>query len=190
MFRNKILSLILALLLIASLTTNVMAETVVYSDSNGGKIVTLQSSDKVNNPTLPVKPNWVWNSPYVKTTSSLGYTGAGTLLTIWNNRTAYPVKYTYRVDKMFSFSFNSNVGVSAEVVSAGVGFNVTGSYTVSETNEITVPAYKTVQYWIGPVGTKYNFNVYKPYATSSGYYLAGSGSATRITGKKYTLQYQ
>ncbi len=81
-------------------------------------------------------------------------------------------------------SFNANVGVSAKVVSANVGFDLTRTYITTLQNNLSIPVYSYGVIEAYPVYEVYNYNVmYKPFIGSP--YKIGYGNANRAVGVFY-----
>jgi len=83
-----------------------------------------------------------------------------------------------------SNSFSANVNVSADVVSAGVGFNVTGTYTTTFECDLSIPAgcYGAIE--AHPIYDVYSYDVmYNP--ASGNPYKVGNGSASKAVGVFY-----
>ncbi|PLR78039.1 hypothetical protein CU633_07205 [Bacillus sp. V3-13] len=92
-----------------------------------------------------------------------------------------PSTPTMTVTETVSASFNANVGVSAQVVSAGVGFNVTSTYTVSDSYSVKVPAGKTYNIRANPIFLIKNYEVWNdPWIGFDK--KVGSGSAQKPIG--------
>jgi len=83
-----------------------------------------------------------------------------------------------------SNSFSANVSVSADVVTAGVGFSVTASYTTTLQCDLSIPAgiYGAIEAY--PIYNVYNYDVmYNPFIGSP--YKAGEGNASKAVGVFY-----
>ena len=91
------------------------------------------------------------------------------------------LSYTRSVSNQWSASAN----VSAEVVSAGVGFNVTQSTTVQYSYSMDVPAGKTYEIDAHDVFRRTYFQVYYNPLIGSAYWV-GSGWADRFIGVAYS----
>ncbi|WP_340673342.1 hypothetical protein [Brevibacillus agri] len=81
------------------------------------------------------------------------------------------------ISETVNASYSANVSVSAEAVSAGVGFNVTKGYTVSDEQTISVPAGKTGTITAYPWYQTYEFDVMerRPWPFEDA--VVGSGTA-------------
>lgn len=89
------------------------------------------------------------------------------------------------IDKTFTHSseasFNANVNVSSSIVSAGVGFTIGKSYSVSENYSFDVAKGKKTELRTYINYQKFAFNVYHYYSNSPGlWYKEGSGTGVRI----------
>ncbi|WP_369802241.1 DUF6426 family protein, partial [Geobacillus sp. B4113_201601] len=71
-----------------------------------------------------------------------------------------PSTATMSVKQGVSATWSSNTNISAETVSATLGFNVTKSYEVTDTYQIRVPAGKTYTIIARPYYKVYNFDVW------------------------------
>ncbi|MCX7570291.1 hypothetical protein OS242_09980 [Tumebacillus sp. DT12] len=86
-----------------------------------------------------VTPQWC-TGLFLKNVSYLGNNYYFTNQRIGASEGAGPITLSVTVSKSVSATFSANVGVSAEVVSAGVGYSVTGTYGVSSTGTWAVPS--------------------------------------------------
>ncbi len=92
-----------------------------------------------------------------------------------------PCSATMTVTSSVAATWSANVGVTASVVSAGVGFSVTSSFEVSDSYGISVPAGKTYEIIAHPVYTNKGFKVmWHPYIGYES--VAGSGNAAKPIG--------
>lgn len=91
-----------------------------------------------------------------------------------------PSDYTMTVSEKVTASFSANVGVSAEVVSAGVGFTVTDEFAVSDSYKVSVPSGATWTVVAYPNLDVYRFDVYEPLLL--GHQKTGSGTALKPVG--------
>ncbi|WP_240371890.1 DUF6426 family protein [Anoxybacteroides rupiense] len=124
-----------------------------------------------------VTPQWA-SGYYLKNMSS--GEACGTKI-IRQSTFAGPATATLSVKEGVNASWSSNTNVSAEVVSTGLGFNVTKSYEVSDTYQIKVPSGKTYTIVARPYYQTYNFDVwYDPIIGSD--YKAGYGNAFKPIG--------
>ncbi len=71
-----------------------------------------------------------------------------------------PSTATMSIKQGVSATWSSNTNISAETVSAALGFNVTKSYEVTDTYQIQVPAGKTYTIIARPYYKVYNFEVW------------------------------
>lgn len=85
-----------------------------------------------------------------------------------------PATATMKVSESVSAKWSTNVGISASVVNAGVGFDVTKSYTVNYSYSINVPPGYMAEIIAHPVYDVVTFDVWydpiigNPYKTGSG----------------------
>ncbi|MCL4441714.1 MAG: hypothetical protein M1609_14320 [Firmicutes bacterium] len=92
-----------------------------------------------------------------------------------------PCTATMTVSSDVSATWSANVGVSAEVVSAGVGFTVTNRYGVSDSYGVSVPSGQTYEIIAHPVYDNKSYDVmWHPYIGWESY--AGSGNAAKPIG--------
>lgn len=92
-----------------------------------------------------------------------------------------PATATMSVKTGVAATWSANVGVSAEEVSTGLGFNVTKSYEVSDTYQIQVPTGKTYTIVARPFFQYYTYEVW--YDPLIGFdYKAGNGNAYKPIG--------
>jgi len=89
--------------------------------------------------TNTVTPQWC-TGLFLKNVSYLGNTYYFTNQRLGASEGAGPITLSVTVSKSVSATFSANVGVSAEVVSAGVGYSVTATYGVSSTGTWAVPS--------------------------------------------------
>lgn len=90
-----------------------------------------------------------------------------------------PADYNQTYSQSGSASFSCNVGVKAEVVEAGVGFDVTASEEFSREYQISVSKNQKVNIKVYGMYSKYTLSVYK-----NGKYQ-GSGAAYKPIGLKF-----
>lgn len=98
-------------------------------------------------------------------------------------RTSY---YTYpggtmTVTDSISNTYSADVGVDAQVVSAGVGFSVTGTSSISDAQDVIVDQGTTKRVQAYAMGSITDYEVWND-PWWRGPYQVGSGSATRYTG--------
>lgn len=168
---RRIMSL-LAVIAMLSLSLATAAPASTYTASTGGQNL-LQPSGKF-------VPAWGWPGYYVTNVttytdalcgiSQIGYTsGPG------------PATLELRINTGVSATYNASVSISPSIISAGVGFNVTSSYTVTDVYTIWVPAghvYDIIAYPLYDEATfdiMYNPVVGAPYKVGWGYALHPSG---------------
>lgn len=71
-----------------------------------------------------------------------------------------PSTATMKISEGVTASFNASVSVSAKIVTSGVGFNVSKSYTVEDTYTIKIPSGKTYNIKARPILLTKNFQVW------------------------------
>jgi hypothetical protein len=92
-----------------------------------------------------------------------------------------PATATMTIGEAVAAQLITETGISAEVVSATLGFNVTKTYTVSDTYSIQVPKGRTYKITAHPVFLVYDFEVwYDPIFGSD--YRVGVGNALKPIG--------
>jgi len=89
--------------------------------------------------TNTVTPQWC-TGLFLKNVSYLGNNYYFTNQRIGASEGYGPINLKVEVSRSVSATFSANYGVSAEVVSAGVGYSVTASYSVSSSGSWDVPA--------------------------------------------------
>lgn len=92
-----------------------------------------------------------------------------------------PIRLTVTVSQSVSATFSSTIGINAEVVSTGMGFSVTKTYTVADSGIIDVPAKK---YGLLEAHTKYkvyNFDIMQGYLIGEDKKI-GTGQALKPSG--------
>ena len=83
-----------------------------------------------------------------------------------------------------SNSFSANVDIGAEVVSAGVGFDVTSGYTTTLQCDLSIPQGKYGAIEAYPLYNVYSYDVmYSPFIGSP--YKIGEGNASKAVGVFY-----
>lgn len=87
-----------------------------------------------------------------------------------------PGSLSLQINEGVSATWSASVGVPAQVVSAGVGFDVTSSYHVTSGFTVYVPSGKTYQLMAYPMYNVYMYQVYYN-PTIGGEYWVGSGYA-------------
>ncbi|MBD1372575.1 hypothetical protein IC620_09430 [Hazenella sp. IB182357] len=92
-----------------------------------------------------------------------------------------PGEATITVSESIAATWEASVGVSAEVISAELGFTVTSTYSVSDSYSIELPEGETVKIVARPVYNVYQYDVWKDPLIGNDYYL-GSGSAYKPVG--------
>ncbi|PTQ57883.1 MAG: hypothetical protein BSOLF_0394 [Candidatus Carbobacillus altaicus] len=122
-------------------------------------------------PSGDVNPLWGVPKYYIQTT------GTGQACGVEVLRDSYyygPATATMTVTESVSAKWSANVGISASVVNAGVGFDVTESYTVSDSYNINVPPGYVAEIIAHPIYNVVTFDVWydpmigNPYKTGSG----------------------
>jgi hypothetical protein len=85
-----------------------------------------------------IEPQWC-TGYYLKNVQYLGNTFYFPSQRLGSSEGWGPITLSVQVQTSVSATFSSNVSVSADVVSAGVGYSVTASYSVSSSGTWTVP---------------------------------------------------
>ncbi|MBT9260377.1 MAG: hypothetical protein KM310_11620 [Clostridiales bacterium] len=119
---------------------------------------------------------------YVTVTGSDQFIGTEVL-----RRSSYegPADVNITVSETMKASWSATVGISADIVSAGVGFDVEGYYTVTESYSTHVPSGYIVTITVYPKYHRVFFDVwYKPVIGDA--YKVGSGSAKKLSGYHFS----
>lgn len=140
-----------------------------------------------HNPSLlndgPVLTPQALTGYYLKNITSSVACGADTI-----RQSTYkgPATATMTVTERLSATWSTNTGISASVVSAELGFEVTEEHEVSDSYQIQVPSGKTYTIVARPFFRTYNFEVwYDPLFGDD--YKAGSGYALKPVGVCFYL---
>jgi hypothetical protein len=124
-----------------------------------------------------IKPKW-GSGYYIKNIASGEVCG---IEVIRSSLYKGPAMATMTISEAIATQFVTGTGISAEVVSAKLGFNVTKTYTVSDTYSINVPKGKTYKIIAHPIFIAYNFEVwYDPLLGSD--YQVGTGDVLKPIG--------
>lgn len=125
-----------------------------------------------------IQPDWFCNCYEIKNVKAAG-TGWRFLGASRGSSPTTSVSIT--INQTVSNSYSANVGVSADSVSAGVGFSVTQTYGVSQTGSANIPAGQTIEIDAYAV---YNVSTYDVWWNPAlgGDYKVGSGNAWHYTG--------
>lgn len=107
---------------------------------------------------------------------------------VLNNTTGSSSTLTLSQTLSASNSWSANVGVSVEVVNAGVGFNATSSVSVTYTASTSVPKHTCKKILAYQLYKVYKFNVFQePFIGSD--YKIGNGWAQQRNGVRYDIVY-
>jgi hypothetical protein len=96
-----------------------------------------------------------------------------------------PTNLNLEVSGGYSAMFSTNVGVSAEVVSAGVGYSVTASYSVSHVESLPVPSGYFARQEAYIMYNKHTWDVWENGCIFSGPAYKGNGASFRPNGGVY-----
>ncbi len=145
-------------------------------------------------PAQNIKPLWWWSYYYLQNIQDQGLTlgdppnGTPNWCREFYNGTPYPlyIGQTISATGTFSNDFTSNTGVSGQVVSAGVSFNTSASYSFTDTVKVsfTLKPGETRAVAIYPYFEQYYFQVWwnpwfgNPYQAGYGYAWNYEPSAT------------
>lgn len=124
-------------------------------------------------------PQWWCGCYYLK---NVAYSGKGYIyLGASRGSNPYTTTVAITINQTISNQWSATGGISAEGVSAGVGFSVTQSYSISQTGTATIPYGHTVELDAYAVYNVDTFQVwYNP--VFGGDYQAGSGNAWDYSG--------
>ena len=150
----------------------------VYFDNT--KNVTKPLPENPTSPRNSVTPKW--GHPHYYITNVRGpYKTCGVYDVGTANGGPGPTTIHLSETKTVSNSFSANVGVSADVVSAGVGFNVTASQSITYSDDLFIPLGKYGEIDAHPIYDTYTYDVmYNPLLGSP--YKVGEGEANKATG--------
>lgn len=91
-----------------------------------------------------------------------------------------PGTLTLSVSKGVSATYSDNAGVNASIISAGVGYDVTGSYTLTSAYSVQVPSGQEYELEAFPLFDQTSYQVwYNPVLGSA--YQVGTGTAAKPT---------
>lgn len=103
------------------------------------------------------------------------------------NRYQGPISGTYTYTREDVSSYNATVSLSADIVSAGVGFTIGSNYSKSDSVTLNVPAGKRIILKIWTNYQKKSFTVYNEFSSSPGlWYPQGTGNAYKPVGLIFT----
>jgi hypothetical protein len=95
-----------------------------------------------------------------------------------------PATATMTVTESIAAEYSTNVRIGVDKVSAGVGFNVTETYTVSDAHQASVPAGKTAVVEARPVYMNKYFEIWDDVCIGSDEKV-GSGWASKPIGVSF-----
>lgn len=103
------------------------------------------------------------------------------------NRYQGPIQGTYTYSRTDTSTYNATVSLTADIVSAGVGFTIGKSYTKTDSVTLNVPSGKRIILKIWTNYQKKSFTVYNEYSSSVGlWYPQGTGNAYKPVGLIFT----
>lgn len=103
------------------------------------------------------------------------------------NRYQGPMSATYTYTRKDSCTFNSDIGIKSDIVSAKVGFTIGKEIIQTDSIQLSVPAGKKILLKVWTNYQKKSFTVYREYSNCVGlWYPEGSGNAYQPVGLIFT----
>lgn len=145
----------------------------------GEEIVASSSPAPTNVANSIIQPQWGYPHYYLTDVQNIGgYCGLNKLGTTYG---VGPMTLSLTISKGVNATYSDNAGVSASVISAGVGYSVTSTYTVSSTGTVYVPSGKEYELVAYPTYSQKSYQVwYNPIIGSA--HEVGTGTAAKPTG--------
>lgn len=126
---------------------------------------------------LPTTLQPLWGYPHDYLSDVVNHGPVAGLQPIAVNYGYGPMELTLSVNQGVQATYSDNAGVNAGIISAGIGENVTSSYTVTGSSQVLVPSGEEYKLSAYPVYTYYTYQVwYNP--VIGGAYQIGSGYAS------------
>lgn len=119
----------------------------------------------------------IWGDLYVRGTGQSGMCGVKSL---WTTSGWGPGPITQSRSHSIASSFSANIGISAKIVSAGIGFNVSKNYTVTDTKTLPLEKGEYGEIISYPLYRIHMFSIYKSVPGNDK--IVGKGSANEPSG--------
>lgn len=152
----------------------------------GLKVVTPASITAPSTGNGIATPDWPWNSPEIRDVvyDGLVYNTADLLASATGTG---PTTLILSRTTTISNNWSASASVSASIVSAAVGFNVTNStsWTIADDQQVPSGVTETVEAY--PEYQQYTFQVWEPNTFNGGYTEKGTGVAHKAVGIYYAL---